>query len=89
MLIVALFYVVGNYQNFTDRTQFQLLTIMQSVGSIAAVGSAIAFILELMLFFYHRNVKTIVHVLLLVIGMVVSFSITVGSSGLLVFLGAV
>jgi hypothetical protein len=89
MAIVSMFYIVGNYQNFADSTQYQLLTIMQSAGSIATVGSVVALLLEILLFILHRTVRGVVHVLLLLVGLVLSFGITLGSSGLLVFLGPV
>ncbi len=88
-IVVTLFYGVGNFQNFTDRTQSQLLMMMQTAGGIAFVGTVIALILELIQLIVFRNLSSLGVIVLLLLGGVIILGITVGSSGLLVFLGPV
>jgi hypothetical protein len=89
MGLVTFFYIAGNYQNFTDRTQLQLLTTMQSAGGMASIGSVIGVALELVILVLYRRVKTVIRIALLLLGGGISLGITIGSSGLLVFLGPV
>lgn len=89
MAIATFFYVAGNYQNFADRTQLQLLAMMQFAGGVAAVGSAIGIVFELGVLAVYRKAGTVLRIALLVLGGGISLGITIGSTGLLVFLGPV
>lgn len=85
-MVLALLYVVGNYQGFTDRTQLQLLQAMQGISGIATVAAVVAFVLEGVLLVMHRRLVTVIHLVLIVAAGVAMFGLTLGSSGILVFL---
>jgi hypothetical protein len=85
-LMLALLYVVGNYQGFTDRTQLQLLQAMQGVSGIGSVAAVVAFVLECILLVLRRRLVTVVHLVLLVFAAVAMFGLALGSTGILVFL---
>lgn len=87
-LILAALYVVGNYQEFADRTQFQLLEIMQAVAAITTVGGLVGIPLETILLVTERKWSTVGRILLLVIAVIITFGIVTGSSVILVMLGA-
>ena len=85
-LVLALLYVVGNYQGFTDRTQLQLLRAMQGISGIGTVAAGVAFLLELVLLIMRRRFVTVVHLVVIVCAGTVMFGLTLGSTGILIFL---
>ena len=88
-LVLASLYVVGNYQEFTDGTQFQLLEIMQAIAAITTVGALIGLPMEVLLLITERKWSAIGRILLLGAAVVITFGIVTGSSVILVMLGAV
>jgi hypothetical protein len=87
-LVLATLYVVGNYQEFTDRTQLQLLEIMQAIAAITTVGSLICAPLETILLISKRKWTYGVRLLLLAFIGIIAFGIVTGSSVIVVMLGA-
>lgn len=87
-LVLAVLYVVGNYQEFTDRTQFQLLAIMQAIAGITTVGALVGVPLEMILFITERRWRSVVRIVVLIVIGIVTFGVVTGSSVILVMLGA-
>ena len=86
VLLLTVLFVAGNYQNFTDVTQLQLLGTLQSLSGVSTVLTALTVVLELVVIVQSREWRIFWRLGVLVVVTVVSFGLTVGSSGILVFL---
>jgi hypothetical protein len=83
-VVLALLYVVGNFQGFTDRTQVQLLQILQAAAGITTVAGGVSFILNLFQLTLHRRWSMAVHLILALLAGAIAATLTVGSSIILV-----
>ncbi len=88
-VVLALLYVVGNYQGFTDRTQTQLLQILQAASGITTVAGGVACIREVFQLTIDRRWKTGLHLVLALLAGVIAATLTFGSSMILVVMGPV
>ncbi len=86
VLLLAVLFVAGNYQNFTDVTQLQLLGALQALSGVSTVLTALTGVLELVVTVRLREWRGLWRLGVLLVATVVSFGLTVGSSGILVFL---
>lgn len=83
-VLLALLFVAGNYQDFTDRTQLQVLQVLQFFASGVTVGSGVTVVGRLVAATQARSGRLFARALgQLLIG-VLSASLAFGSSGLLV-----
>jgi len=83
-VVLALLYVVGNFQGFTDRTQVQLLQILQAAAGITTVAGGVSSILELFQLTLRRRWSTVLHLVLALLAGGIAATLTIGSSVILV-----
>lgn len=88
-ILIAVIYVAGNYQEFIDETQLQLLEIMQAIAAITTVASILAIVFELGQLFFVPRWSGVMRLVLLVIAGIIALSVTLGSSGILVMLSPI
>ena len=86
VLLLTVLFVAGNYQNFTDVTQLQLLGTLQTLSGVSTILTALTGALELAMTVRSRMWRGFWRAGALLVATIVSFGLTVGSSGILVFL---
>ncbi|HKK48586.1 MAG TPA: hypothetical protein VJ932_05785 [Alkalispirochaeta sp.] len=83
-LLLALMFVAGNYQEFADATQLQLLRALQGLSGSVVVGGIMVAVLTLIEAIKSRGSALLVHTVANLVMSGVSFGLAVGSSSLLV-----
>lgn len=84
VVLLALLFVAGNYQDFSDTTQEALLAAMQILSGVVLVAALLSLAGEIAGLLVIRRWGRLVMVAWLVIVVVVSTSVLVGSTGVLV-----
>ncbi len=56
-LLVAMLYVVGNFQGFSDGTQYRLVTGLQTLSAVVIAGSLLAGFFWLLAAFLLKRVR--------------------------------
>ncbi len=83
-LLLALMFVAGNYQEFADATQLQLLRALQGLSGSVVVGAAAVAVLKLVAAIQSPHRRLFIHAGLHLVMSGVSFVLALGSSSLLV-----
>jgi len=83
-LLLALMFVAGNYQEFADATQLQLLRALQGLSGSVVIGGIAVAVLTLVDAIRSRGPRLLIHAAASLVMSGVSFGLAVGSSSLLV-----
>ena len=83
-LIVFLFYIFGNYFNYTDRTLILILRIMSWDSVLLAIISVVGFFENLVYIFFDKKIfLRIISILFMIITLAVGLVLIVYSTALL------
>ena len=86
LVVLALMFVAGNYQDFADQTQLRILWTLQALSGITSVSAAAAVLLVVLEVVRNRRWRLIWRILGFLVIAAVSVSLALGSTGLLVIL---
>lgn len=83
-LLLGLMFVAGNYQNFADSTQLQLLRVLQGLSGSVALGGLIVAGLVAFDALRYKMARLLIRSGVYVLVSIIAFGLAVGSSSLLV-----
>lgn len=83
-LVLALMFIAGNYQEFADTTQLQLLRALQGLSGASVVGGLVVAVLTTVDAIRHRGPRYLWHTAAGLMMSGISLGLAVGSSSLLV-----
>lgn len=83
-LLLGLMFIAGNYQNFADTTQLQLLRVLQGLSGAVTLGAVVVALLMIVDAIRTRVLRPLLLSVVYLVVSGVSLGLAVGSSSLLV-----